>query len=142
MFITMKPPAERPVAGRSEKFSPTGPLSMIQSFFQHFSKPRLNQAEFMQVCRKILKPVSSQLQVFASDLSKRGLSTGKGYDVEFIVTGPDWDKLVETSETLKKKMQESPLLGDVNNNYLTGQPEIQIVPDRVKSSLRGVDISN
>lgn len=142
MFITLKDPKDRPVADWSEKFPPEGPLAFIQRAFHHFTKPRLTQAEFMQVCRKSLKPVSPSLLAFAVDLSKRGLSTGKGYDVEFIVTGPDWDKLVETTEAIKKKMREDPLLADVNNNYLSGQPEIQIVPDRTRSALRGVDIAN
>ncbi len=142
MFITMKSPADRPVAKASEKFPPTGPLAFVNRFLNNFIKPRLSQAEFMQVCRKALKPVSPDLLVFATDLSKRGLSTGKGNDVEFVVTGPDWDKLVAYSEEIKKRMRASSLLGDVNNNYLAGQPEIQVIPDRAKAAMRGVDISN
>ena len=142
MFLTMKSPADRPVADASEKIQPTGPLAFIQKFFAKFSKPRLSQAEFMQVCRKALKAVSPDLQVFLVDLSKRGLSTGAGYDVEFIVTGPDWDKLAGYTEEIKKRMRASTLLADVNSNYFSGQPEIQVVPDRAKSALRGVDISN
>ncbi len=142
MFLTMKSPAERPVAAESEKIQPTGPLSLLSKFFAKLSTPRLTQAEFMQVCRKALKDVSPDLQVFLVDLSKRGLSTGKGYDVEFIVTGPDWDKLAGYAEDIKKQMKASPLLADANNNYLSGQPEIQVIPDRQKSALRGVDISN
>jgi len=142
MFLTMKPPAERPVADRSEQIPPSGPLAPLSRLFQHLTAPRLTQAEFMQVCRKALRGVSPELQVFLTDLSKRGLSTGRGYDVEFIVTGPDWDKLASYSEEIKKRMKADPMLADVNNNYLSGQPEIQIVPDRAKSALRGVDISN
>ncbi len=142
MFLTMKSPAERPVAEASEKIPPSGPLAFFSRALAKLSKPRLTQAEFMNVCRKTLKGVAPDLQVFLVDLSKRGLSTGKGYDVEFIVTGPDWDKLAGYSEEIKKRMKDSKLLADVNNNYLSGQPEIQIVPDRAKSALRGVDISN
>jgi multidrug efflux pump subunit AcrB len=142
MFVTMKSPSERPVASWSEKFPPSGPLALVRRFFNLFTRPRLNQAEFMQVCRTALKTVSPDLLAFATDLSKRGLSTGKGNDVEFVVTGPDWDKLVECSEEIKKRMRASKLLGDVNNNYLAGQPEIQVIPDRARAALRGVDISN
>jgi multidrug efflux pump subunit AcrB len=142
MFVTMKSPSERPIAQWSEKFPPSGPLAFINRFFNFFSKPRLTQAEFMQVCRNALKTVSPDILAFATDLSKRGLSTGKGNDVEFVVTGPDWDKLVGYSEEIKKRMRASALLGDVNNNYLSGQPEIQIIPDRHKAALRGVDISD
>ncbi len=56
----------------------------------------------MEVCRKTLKKVSPDLQVFLVDLSQRGLSTGKGYAAEFIVTGPDWDKLAGYSTEIMK----------------------------------------
>lgn len=143
MFITMKAPGDRPVVPWSEKIPSNGPLGFLSNFFnRHFLKPRLTQEEFMQVCRKMLKTVSPDLQVFLLDLSKRGLSTGHGYDVEFTVIGPDWDKLAQYSEEIKKRMKADPLLADVNDNYLSGQPEIQVIPDRTKAALRGVNISD
>ncbi|HVZ79249.1 MAG TPA: efflux RND transporter permease subunit [bacterium] len=143
MFVTMKPQGNRPKADWSEKIPSTGPLSLLTNFFdRHFTTPHLTQQEFMAVVRKSLKKVSPDLQVFLIDLSKRGLSRGKGYDVEFTVTGPDWADLAKYSEEIKKRMKDSPLLADVNNNYLAGQPEIQIIPDRAKAALRGVDISD
>ncbi len=142
MFTTMKDPGERPVAAWAEKFPPTGPLAFISRIFNKFTKPRLTQAEFMEVCRKGLEPVSPDLQIFLVDLSKRGLSTGKGYDVEFIVTGPDWDKLGGYAAEIKKQMNASPLMADVNDNYLAGLPEIQVVPDRQKAALEGVSMAD
>jgi HAE1 family hydrophobic/amphiphilic exporter-1 len=76
------------------------------------------------------------------DLSKRGLSTGKGYDVEFIVTGPDWDKLGAYSAEIQKQMKVCPLLADVNNNYQSGLPELQVVPNRDKAAAEGVNIAD
>ena len=142
MFITMKPENERPVASWSEKFPPTGPLGFLISLYRHFETPRLTQAEFMAVCRKSLKAVSPDLQIFLLDLSQRGLSTGRGYAAEFIITGPDWDKLAGYSTEIMKRMRASSLLADVNNNYLSGQPEIQVIPDRTKAALRGVNIAD
>jgi multidrug efflux pump subunit AcrB len=142
MFITMKDPGKRPVADRAEKFAASGPLGFISRVWDRFKKPRLTQAEFMEVCRKALKKVSPDLQVFLVDLSKRGLSTGKGYDVEFIVTGPDWDKLGTYSAEIEKQMKASPLLADVNDNYMSGLPEIQVLPDRKKAALEGVSIAD
>jgi multidrug efflux pump subunit AcrB len=141
-FITMKPPAERPVVGWSEKFPPAGPLAFIERFFNLFTTPRLTQAEFMEVCRNILKKVSPDLQVYLVDLSKRGLSTGRGYDAEFIVSGPEWDKLGAYTAEIKKRMTASPLLADVYDNYLFGLPDIQITPDRRKAALEGVSIED
>jgi len=142
IFVTMKPIGKRPVATWAEKFPPAGPLGFLSRLYDKLIKPHLTQAEFMEVCRKSLVKVSPDLQVFLVDLSKRGLSTGKGYDVEFIVTGPDWGKLAEYSAEIQKKLKASPLLADVNNNLLTGLPEIQIVPDRDKAAAEGVNIAD
>jgi HAE1 family hydrophobic/amphiphilic exporter-1 len=117
-------------------------LGFIGRIFSRFTKPRLSQAEFMDVCRKTLAKISPDLQVFLVDLSKRGLSTGKGYDVEFIVTGPDWDALAGYTTEIQKQMKASHFLGDVSNNYLSGLPELQVIPDRKKAALEGVSIAD
>jgi HAE1 family hydrophobic/amphiphilic exporter-1 len=142
IFTTMKPPGERPIATWAEKFPTSGPLGFIIGLFNKFRQPRLTQAEFMEVCRKKLVSVSPDLQVFLVDLSKAGLSTGKGYDVEFIVTGPDWGKLAELSATIEKQMRDSPKLADVNDNYMPGLPELQVLPDRGKAAAEGVNIAD
>jgi len=136
MFVTMKPKGERPVVDETLKGNPKKgvPDQKIHG--------RLTQAEFMQVCRQLLTPVSPALQVSMQDLSMRGWSTGRGYGVEFIVTGPEWDKLAGFVEEIKKKMKDDPKLTDVDNNYLTGQPEIEVIPDRGKAILRGVNMDN
>ena len=96
----------------------------------------------MEVCRKALVKVSPDLQVYLVDFSKRGLSTGRGYDAEFIVSGPDWGKLGAYSAEIKKHMIASPLLADVYDNYLFGLPDIQIVPDRKRAALEGVSVED
>lgn len=141
-FLTMKPPGERPIVDRSEKFKPSGPLAFLIGLFERLTPPRLTQAEFMEVCRKTLKKVSPDLQVYLVDLSKRGLSTGRGYDAEFIVSGPDWAKLGEYSAEIKKRMTASPLLADVYDNYLFGLPDIMVTPDRQKAALEAVSIQD
>ena len=142
LFVTLKPPGQRPVASWTEKFPPGGPLAFWGRFFKRFTTPRLTQAEFMEVCRKRLVKVSPDLQVYLVDFSKRGLSTGRGYDAEFIVSGPDWGKLGAYSAEIKKRMIASPLLSDVYDNYLFGLPDVQIVPDRKKAALEGVSVED
>jgi multidrug efflux pump subunit AcrB len=142
IFVTMKPVGKRPVATWKEKFPPSGVLGFVTRIFDKLIKPKLTQAEFMDVCRKSLKAISPDLQVFLVDLSKRGLSTGKGYDVEFIITGPDWDKLGSYADEIQKQMKASPHLADVNNNYQPGLPELQIVPNRDKAAAEAVNLAD
>jgi len=99
----------------------------------------LSQQEFMALARKELSKIPD-LKIFMQDLSSRGFSTGRGFPVEFVLQGPDWEKLAELNEKLKKSMVDSGLMIDVDSDYLEGMPEIQIVPDRIQAALHGVSI--
>ncbi|MFM6929150.1 MAG: efflux RND transporter permease subunit, partial [Bdellovibrio sp.] len=98
----------------------------------------LSQQEFMSFARTELAKNIKGAQVFMMDLSSRGLSTGKGYPIEFILQGPDWDKLSDLNIQLKEAMKKSGLMEDVDSDYLAGMPEIQVSPNRKGSALRGV----
>lgn len=101
----------------------------------------LSQQEFMGLARKELARIPD-LSVYMLDLSSRGFSTGRGYPVEFVLQGPNWEKLAELNEKLKKDMLASGLMVDVDSDYLEGMPEIQIIPNRRSAALHGVSIEN
>lgn len=101
----------------------------------------LTQQEFMGLARKELSSVEG-VKIFMMDLSSRGFSTGRGYPIEFVLQGPDWDKLAELNEQLKDDMNKSGLMVDVDSDYLEGMPEIQINPKRDAAARRGVSIAD
>ncbi len=138
MFLTMKEPGARPKADISEKFKPTGPLAFITSWWRKATPQVLTEFEFMAWVRKNIAKVSPDMQVYCLDLSQRGMSTGQGYAVELMVMGPDWDTLADCVQKIRKAMRASPKLADYNDNFLDGQPELRIVPNRVKAALMGV----
>ncbi len=97
----------------------------------------LSQQEFMGLARRELAKIQG-VKVFMLDLSSRGFSTGKGYPIEFVLQGPDWDKLAEFNEKMKEEMRNSNLMVDVDSDYLEGMPEIRIAPNRDQAASRGV----
>lgn len=101
----------------------------------------LSQLEFMGKARKFIGQIPD-VKCFMMDLSLRGFGAGKGYPIEFVLEGPDWDKLAELHTTLKKKMIESKMMTDVDSDYLEGMPEFQILPDRLAAALHGVSIDS
>lgn len=105
------------------------------------SERKMGQFEFMQKARKALSEVSVA-KFFMQDLSARGFGGGRGYPIEFNVLGPNWEKLATQSAQLMDEMKKSGLMVDVDTNYLLGMPEIQVIPDRVQSALRGISISS
>ncbi|MBF0363635.1 MAG: efflux RND transporter permease subunit [Oligoflexia bacterium] len=99
------------------------------------------QQEFAVELRARLKKITS-MKVKVQDPSLGGFSAKRGYPIEFSVKGPDWQKLIEYSQAIMEKMSESDHMTDVDTNYLSGMPEIQVIPDRQKAMSHGVSISD
>jgi HAE1 family hydrophobic/amphiphilic exporter-1 len=103
------------------------------------NKRRLGQAELMDIFRKEFNQVPD-VKAIMQDLSMRGFAAQRGYPIEFTIRGPDWQKLVEYSEKIQEEMKKNNLFQDVDTDYLSGMPEIKVLPDRDKSFERGVSV--
>ncbi|MCX5697259.1 MAG: efflux RND transporter permease subunit [Candidatus Omnitrophica bacterium] len=118
IFITMKPPKDRPrLKGHHE-----------------------TQQEFMQVIRKKFNAISGVDRAVMQDLSLTGFTAQRGFPIEFTVRGPDWGKLGSFSQEIMKKMKASGFMTDVDTDYQLGMPELQVSPDRQKAADRGVNV--
>lgn len=102
---------------------------------------KLTQQQAMDKTRRELQELLPNSQVFIQDLSLTGFSSTRGYPIEFIVEGPDWNKLVKASQTLMKKLKETKLVEDLNTDYQDGMPELRVIPNRTKAAERGVSVS-
>ncbi len=101
---------------------------------------KLTQQQLMSVCRESFNKITD-LKVYLMDLSTRGFTAKRGFPIEFTVRGPNWEKLVDLSQTIQKKMEkEKKYFTDVDTDYLADVPEIHVVPDREKAAARGVNI--
>ncbi len=100
---------------------------------------RYTQQDVMNDLRTLFNQ-TPDVKAFLQDLSTRGFAAQRGFPIEFTIRGPDWKKLVEYSETIKKQMSESDQFQDVDTDYLAGMPEVRVYPDRDKAFARGVSI--
>jgi HAE1 family hydrophobic/amphiphilic exporter-1 len=116
IYLTMKPRDKRPKVGGH----------------------RETQQDFMNKVRKEFSAVPGVLRVSIMDFSQTGFSAQRGYPVQFMVQGPDWDKLADYAHAIMDKMRASGLMTDVDTDYNPGMPEIQVFPDREKSDARGI----
>ncbi len=119
-FVTMKQPKDRPVA------SPF--------------KERPSQQEFIAELRSELKKIPGVDRVSILDLSLAGFSTQRGYPIEFVVQGPDWNKLASLSQTLQKRLNSSGMMADVDTDYNPNMPEIEVIPNRRRAAQQGVTV--
>lgn len=115
-FLTMLPPEQRPLINGHHE----------------------TQAEFMAIVRQAFSKIPGIDRVSILDFSQTGFSAQRGYPVQFMVQGPDWDKLAQVAAAFRDKMKASGLMTDVDTDYNPGMPEIQIHPNRQKASESGV----
>lgn len=120
LFITLKDPTERPVdkeKGRS-----------------------LTQQELIAFYRTEFKDFKGG-KVIVQDTSQGGFTaSGRGFPVEFTLTGGNWQKLIDTSKKVMGDMEKSGKFVDVDTDYKESVKEIQIFPDREQAKLRGVSV--
>jgi HAE1 family hydrophobic/amphiphilic exporter-1 len=115
-FITMKPIEERPM----------------------YNGHHETQGDLMAIIRKQFSTVPGIDRVSIMDMSQSGFSAQRGYPIQFMVQGPDWDKLAEVAANFRDKMKTTGLMTDVDTDYNPGMPEIQIKPDRAKGAATGI----
>jgi HAE1 family hydrophobic/amphiphilic exporter-1 len=115
----VKPP-EAEVAGSTDKHAPEA------SSEKHEGKDRHGK---------------TGMQINIQDLSLRGFASSRGYPVEFIIQGPDWDKLSDVSGQVMSEMRKSGLVTDTNTDIQPGMPEVQLTPNRAKLAAHGVSLN-
>ena len=99
----------------------------------------LSQQEFSGVVRKELNAIPG-VRAVVQDLSQSGFTAQRGFPVEFSVRGPDWDKLIEASESVKTRLAASGKVVDLDTDYRLGMPELRILPDRARAADLGIPI--
>lgn len=102
----------------------------------------ITQGALFGILRKDLKELVPDATFSVQDLSQRGFSAGRGYPVELVLTGPDWQKLSALSVQILEKLKESKVVLDVDTDYVAGQKELRLVTNREAAALRGVSMAN
>jgi hydrophobe/amphiphile efflux-1 (HAE1) family protein len=121
-FVTMKDIDKRPIAN---------PFAKAPS-----------QQEFMAYLRGELAKIPGVQRAAILDLSLTGFSAQRGYPIEFVIQGPDWEKLADLAAQMREKMKTSGLMADVDTDYNPNMPELEIFPNRSKAAERGVPITS
>ncbi|WP_246048785.1 efflux RND transporter permease subunit [Leptospira sarikeiensis] len=121
-FVTMKDMGNRPKSKKTGR--------------------EITQFEVFAEFRKDLKELVPEAKFSVQDLSQRGFSAGRGYPVELVLTGPDWATLAKLSDSIREKLDSSKTILDIDTDYVSGQPEVKILPNREAAAVRGVSMAN
>jgi HAE1 family hydrophobic/amphiphilic exporter-1 len=121
MFVTLHSPKDRPKdekLGRAKK-----------------------QAELLDDYRAFFKQNFKKGMVFVQDTSQGGFTaSGRGFPVEFTLTGGDWPTLITAAKNTMKEMKDSGIYTDVDTDYKESVQEIKIFPDRDRAKKFGVSV--
>lgn len=120
LFVTLHDKNDRPIDPKTGKRPhQTQLLNRYRAHFKNYTKGK----------------------VIVQDTSQSGFSaSGRGFPVEFTLTGGNWDTLIKTSKDVMKEMSESGNFVDIDTDYKASVIEIQVFPDRDKAKQRGVSV--
>ena len=63
-------------------------------------------------------------------------------DIQYVIDGPDLEKLTKYSEALLVKMKTIPDVVDADSTLVTGKPELRVIIDRARAADLGVRVSD
>ncbi len=121
IFVSLKKPHDRPIHPAKNKI--------------------LSQMEIMDLLREQFKGLNG-IRTIIQDMSTRGITSGRGFPIEFSIRGPDWNTLTGLSKKLIDAMKSSTSMREIDSDYREGQKEFHFIPLRLEAANRGVSIED
>ncbi len=95
-----------------------------------------------EILAKYLKEFPGQLRTSVQQVAAISGGGFRNADIQYVIGGPDLEKLTKYSEELMARMKTIPDLVDVDSTLVTGKPEVRVVIDRPRASDLGVQVAD
>jgi HAE1 family hydrophobic/amphiphilic exporter-1 len=95
-----------------------------------------------EVLPNYIKQFQGQLRTSVQPVAAISGGGNRNSDIQYVIGGPDLDKLTQYSDALIAKMKTIPDLVDVDSTLITGKPEVRLVIDRDKAADLGVRVGD
>ena len=95
-----------------------------------------------EVLAKYLKEFPGQLRTSVQPVATISGGGFRNADIQYVIGGPDLDKLTKYSDALLAKMKTIPDVVDADSSLVTGKPEVRVVIDRARAADLGVRVSD
>jgi hydrophobic/amphiphilic exporter-1 (mainly G- bacteria), HAE1 family len=99
----------------------------------------LSQDELTIRARALMKNYPPEIKTSVGQANGPG---GGQADVQFVVSGPDLDKLDEYSKIFMQKMKAIPYATDIDTSLVFGKPELRVEIDRQRAADLGVRVND
>ncbi|MEP6636647.1 MAG: efflux RND transporter permease subunit, partial [Acidobacteriota bacterium] len=95
-----------------------------------------------EVLGKYQKEFPGQLRTSVQQVAAISGGGFRNADIQYVIGGPDLEKLTKYSEELQARMKTIPNLVDVDSTLVTGKPEVRVVIDRPRAADLGVKVAD
>jgi HAE1 family hydrophobic/amphiphilic exporter-1 len=91
---------------------------------------------------EILPKYPKELRTSVQQVAAISGGGNRNSDIQYVIGGPDLDKLTEYSQQLLAKMKAIPDVVDADSSLVVGKPEIRVEIDRAKAADLGVRVGD
>jgi HAE1 family hydrophobic/amphiphilic exporter-1 len=95
-----------------------------------------------EIVAKYQRELPNQLRTSVNPVAAISGGGFRNADIQFVIGGPDLDKLTKYSDDMLSKMKTIPSLVDVDSSLISGKPELRVVIDRARAGDLGVRIGD
>jgi hydrophobic/amphiphilic exporter-1 (mainly G- bacteria), HAE1 family len=92
--------------------------------------------------RELAPTLPKEYRVNASQVAAFGAGTFSTATVQYILSGPDLDRLTQYTDKIVKQLKKVPGAVDIDTSLVTGNPEVVAHVDRRKAADLGVNVSD
>jgi HAE1 family hydrophobic/amphiphilic exporter-1 len=122
-------------------------VASIYVKLQPLDQRSISQSDLMvrarnEVLAKYLKEFPGQLRTSVQQVAAISGGGFRNADIQYVIGGPDLEKLTKYSEALLAKMKTIPDVVDADSSLVTGKPELRVVIDRARAGDLGVRIAD
>ncbi|MDQ6652148.1 MAG: efflux RND transporter permease subunit [Acidobacteriota bacterium] len=130
-------------AGQQEQVN----VASIYVKLQPLEERSVSQSNLMirvrsEILAKYLKEFPGQLRTSVQQVAAISGGGFRNADIQYVIGGPDLEKLTKYSESLLVKMKTIPDVVDADSTLVTGKPELRVVIDRARAADLGVRVAD
>jgi HAE1 family hydrophobic/amphiphilic exporter-1 len=122
-------------------------VASIYVKLQPLEERSISQSDLMvrarsEVLAKYLKEFPGQLRTSVQQVAAISGGGFRNADIQYVIGGPDLEKLTKYSEALLAKMKTIADVVDADSSLVTGKPELRVVIDRARAADLGVRVAD
>jgi hydrophobic/amphiphilic exporter-1 (mainly G- bacteria), HAE1 family len=102
----------------------------------------LTQDQLMARVRTLLANYSKELRTSVQQVASVGGGGMRNAEIQYVIGGPDLQKLAQYSQDLLAKLKTIPNVVDAESTLIAGKPEVRVVIDRARAGDLGVRVGD